>query len=107
MTWTYALDEVALAEGALRAVYPLGVNVLLARVEGAVHAVSGACAHMSCPLINGNLAGHTLTCPCHDWRFDLRTGRFLDAPELGLRVFGTRFEQGKIFVNLDAPGGTP
>lgn len=101
------MDDTALIEGAPTAVYPLGVNVLLARVDGAIHAVSGACAHLGCPLITGALEGHTLMCPCHDWRFDLRTGRFLDAPELGLRVFNTRFDQGKIFINLDQPGGVP
>ena len=47
-----------------------------------------------------NLAGYTLTCPCHDWRFDVRTGRFLDAPELAIAVYPTKSEAGKLFVNL-------
>jgi 3-phenylpropionate/trans-cinnamate dioxygenase ferredoxin subunit len=81
-------------------VYPLGVNVLLARVEGAVYAVSGKCAHMACPLFMGRLEGHRIVCPCHDWRFDLRTGRFLAAPELGLTMYATKLEAGKLFVNL-------
>jgi 3-phenylpropionate/trans-cinnamate dioxygenase ferredoxin subunit len=107
MTWTDVLDEKALAEGMLQVVYPQGVNVVLARVDGAVHAVAGACVHLGCPLFNGTLVGHTLTCPCHDWRFDLRTGRFLDAPELGLQVYGARAEQGRLFVSLDSTGGAP
>jgi phenylpropionate dioxygenase-like ring-hydroxylating dioxygenase large terminal subunit len=44
------------------------------------------------PLFTGTLEGHTLTCPCHDWRFDVRTGRFLEAPELGLAVYPTKSE---------------
>jgi len=28
-----------------------------------------------------------ITCPCHDWRFDVRTGEFLDAPEVRLAVY--------------------
>jgi 3-phenylpropionate/trans-cinnamate dioxygenase ferredoxin subunit len=55
---------------------------------------------MACPLISGTLSGHTLACSCHDWRFDIRTGRFLDAAELGLAVYPTKSEEGKLFVSL-------
>ena len=98
--WTYVLDDTALPEGRMAPVYPLGVNVLLARVGGMVYAVSGKCAHMACPLFMGRLEGYTIVCGCHDWRFDVRTGRFLDAPELGLTVYPTKLEAGKLFVNL-------
>jgi len=100
-TWTQVLDDIALPEGRVAPVYPRGVNVVLARVGGAVYAVSGACAHMACPLFMGRLEGFTITCPCHDWRFDVRTGRFLDAPAIGVAVYPTRLEAGKLFVNLD------
>lgn len=101
MEWTYVIDEAALPERAIAPVYPLGVNVLVARVGGAVYAVSGRCAHMACPLLLGTLDGHTLTCSCHDWRFDIRTGRFLDAPELGLATYRVKSEAGRVFVSLD------
>ena len=98
--WTYALDDAMLLEGRMTPVYPLGVNVLVVRVGGAVYAVSGKCAHMACPLSGGRLEGYTVVCGCHDWRFDVRTGKFLDAPELGLTVYPTMLEAGKVFVNL-------
>ena len=98
--WTFALDDTSLREGEMTPVYPLGVNVVLARVSGAVYAVSGACAHMACPVFMGRLEGYTITCPCHDWRFDVRTGKFIDAPELGLKAYPTKSEEGKLFVNL-------
>jgi 3-phenylpropionate/trans-cinnamate dioxygenase ferredoxin subunit len=100
MVWNYVMDEAALPEGRMAPVYPLGVNVVIARVGGAVYAVAGKCAHMACPLFCGTLDGFTLTCPCHDWRFDIRTGRFLDAPELGLAVYAAKSEAGKLFVSL-------
>ena len=101
MNWTYVLGDAALLEGNMAPVFPLGVNVVLARVEGAVYAISGKCAHMACPLFTGRLEGHTITCPCHDWRFDVRTGKFLDAPELGVPVYPTKSEAGRVFVKLD------
>lgn len=100
MTWIYVIDEASVPEGGMAPVYPLGVNVVIARVGGSVHAVSGKCAHMGCPLSGGALDGHTLTCACHDWRFDVRTGRFLDASELGLTVFPVKSEAGKLFVDV-------
>lgn len=100
MPWTYVMDETALPEGAMAPAYPSGVNLVIARVGGLVYAVSGRCAHMGCPLFTGFLDGHTLTCPCHDWSFDIRTGCFLAAPELGLAVYPTKSESGKVYVNL-------
>jgi 3-phenylpropionate/trans-cinnamate dioxygenase ferredoxin subunit len=55
---------------------------------------------MACPLEGGKLEGATLTCPCHDWRFDVRSGEFLDAPELRITTFATKVEDGKVLVEL-------
>ena len=100
INWTYALDDTALLENHMMPSYPLGVNVLLARVGGSVYAISGVCAHMACPLFTGKLEGYIITCPCHDWRFDIRTGKFLDAPELGLVTYSTKSEDGKLLIKL-------
>jgi nitrite reductase/ring-hydroxylating ferredoxin subunit len=85
--WIDVMDEGSLPEGSLVPVYPLGVNVVTARANGTVYAVSGKCAHMGCPLFTGTLAGAILTCPCRDWRFNIQTGEFIDAAELRLKVY--------------------
>ncbi len=72
----------------------------MARVNGSVYALEGKCAHMGCPLFCGTLAGGILTCPCHDWRFNIKTGEFIDAAELRLKVYSTQAQNGKLFVNL-------
>jgi len=100
INWTYVLDDEALLENHMMPSYPMGMNILLARVDGAVYAISGKCVHMACPLFTGKLEGYVITCPCHDWRFDIRTGQFLDAPELGLAIYSTKSEDGKLFINL-------
>jgi len=101
INWTYVLDDKALLESHMMPSYPMGVNILLARVNGAVYAISGKCAHMACALFTGKLEGYIITCPCHDWRFDIRTGQFLDAPELALAIYSTKSEDGKLFVDLN------
>jgi 3-phenylpropionate/trans-cinnamate dioxygenase ferredoxin subunit len=101
MNWTYVLDDAELLEGHMTAAYPLGINVILARVSDTIYAISGKCAHTACPLFIGKLDGYIITCPCHDWRFDVRTGKFLDATELRLEVYPTKSETGKVYVNLN------
>jgi len=102
--WAYAIDEAALVEGALVTVRYGAESALLARVGGAVYAVGDKCAHMACPLRRGKLEGHSLICPCHDWRFDIRTGRFEDAPELGIDFYEVKSEAGKVFIRLAVRG---
>jgi len=98
--WIYVADDGALTDGGMMPVYPLGVHVLLAKTGGLVYALSGKCAHMACPLYTGTLEGDILTCPCHDWRFNIRTGEFLDARELRVETYQTKSENGKLFVKL-------
>jgi len=99
--WIYVMDDAALLEGRMAPVYPLGINVVLARVDGIIYAVSGACAHMACPLFTGKLSGHTITCPCHDWRFDLTTGEYEEGPGFKLTKYDWKIQQGKIWVKTE------
>jgi 3-phenylpropionate/trans-cinnamate dioxygenase ferredoxin subunit len=99
-SWTATVDEAKVREGSPVPAYPKGVGVLLIRLDGQIHAIRNKCAHMACPLEGGLLEGAILTCPCHDWRFDVRSGGFLDAPELGIPVYPTRVEDGKVLVDV-------
>jgi nitrite reductase/ring-hydroxylating ferredoxin subunit len=102
MNWIYVLDDSTLPEGQMTVVFPLGLNIVLARVDDSIYAISGKCTHMACPLFTGKLNGYTITCPCHDWRFDIRTGKFLDASEIGLEIYPVKSETGKVYINLNA-----
>ena len=90
-----------LKDGVLRAVWPLGLPVLLVRKGGSVFAVENRCAHMGCPLTAGSLEGYILTCPCHDWRFDVRDGIFLEAPELRIKSYPVKIEGEKILIQAE------
>lgn len=94
------IESSALAEGRPAAVFPLGLPVLLIRLGGEVFALENRCAHLGCPLTAGKLDGHILECPCHDWRFDVRDGKFLDAPELGVKIYAAGIKEGKVFVRI-------
>ncbi len=100
--WVLVLKESGLAEDRPRVVYPRGVPVLLIKKEGVIYALSNKCPHMGCPLDGGALEGYVMQCPCHDWRYDIRTGTFLDAGEIALRRYDLRAGGGGIFVKVEA-----
>ena len=74
-----AVKAQELAEGGLATVKSGDKEILLAKVDGKIHAIDNACGHLAYPLNDGKLAGHVVTCPWHFARFDVRTGAVVSA----------------------------
>ena len=71
-------------------------------LAGRLRAVQSFCPHMQGPLFQGTVAGETVTCPWHEWRFSLGTGKRLD-------LEGRELAGGAKLAFLDArvgPAGT-
>lgn len=98
--WTFALELNALEENRPNQASANGSQILIFKKGGEIYATGGKCPHLGCMLFAGSLDGYTLKCPCHDWRFDIRTGQFLDAPEIKLPSYPVKIEGQKIFVRL-------
>ncbi|HHX73977.1 MAG TPA: Rieske (2Fe-2S) protein [Firmicutes bacterium] len=98
--WEKAMPVDELPENTLANRKMGGRNILLARVDGQYYALLNDCPHLGCFLHKGLLRGHTVTCPCHDWVFDLRTGEFTAAPEIAIPVFPVKVTGGEIYVDL-------
>lgn len=103
-SWIFVLEENKLTEGGVNIVSAKGLSILLIKEDGEIYAVSNRCAHMGCALGGGSLKDRTIQCPCHDWRFDLRTGEFLNAREIKIPVYPWRIVEGKIFINIEEGG---
>lgn len=65
----------ALPEGKMIAVEAKGRNVLLTNIGGEIFAMDAICSHKGGPLCEGVLEEHTVTCPWHSAKFDVRTGK--------------------------------
>lgn len=99
--WVSVIEDAKLKDNSVRLVFPKGIGLLLIRKAGSqVYAISNKCAHMGCPLKGGFLDGYIMQCPCHEWRFDIRSGEFLDAPEIKIAVYKWKAENGNIFVEI-------
>ena len=95
------LDETELQEGSMKLVTVEGIPVLLVKVHGQIFAIDNRCPHMSCGFSGGSLDGYVIICPCHDWRFDLRTGEYEEEKEMKLTKYEWKIESGKILVKVD------
>ncbi len=99
--WVFAIEENKLQENNLNMVFPKGLPVLLIKKAGEIYAISNKCAHMACALAGGSLKDYMIECPCHDWRYDIRTGEFQDAGEIKIPVYEWRLSDGKIFIKIE------
>lgn len=89
------------AEGEVRAVEAgPDLRLLVARVDGRLHALDDVCNHAGCHLSEGRVRAGRVTCPCHYMSFDLRDGRLLSVPRLAgdQRTFPVVEEAGEVAV---------
>lgn len=97
----YSIKESQLKGGQMLAVSVKGNSILLAKVEGQIFGVSNKCPHMGCQLQGGVLNGFIVMCPCHDWKFDVRNGQYLEIPEVTLTTYRCSVQNGKIYVEIE------
>ena len=99
--WVFTIEDTELQEDNVTLVFPRGLSILLIKKGRDVYAISNKCAHMGCPLASGSLDGYLITCPCHDWQFDIRTGEFVDVREIKIPTYQWKVLDGKLFVNIE------
>lgn len=83
-----------------------GDMVALFHVDGAWHALDDVCTHDGGPLGDGELRNHTISCPRHGAKFDIRTGAALTMPAVRpTRAHDVKVEDGGVWVRLQAAAG--
>jgi apoptosis-inducing factor 3 len=76
----FKIDDVA--DGKILLGHAFGEAVLVARRGDELFAIGATCTHYGGPLAKGLMVDHTVHCPWHHARFDLRTGEAIAAPAL-------------------------
>ena len=75
--------------------------VVLFHVDGQFSCIDDVCTHDSGPLGEGELCGHTIACPRHGAKFDVRSGKALAMPATqSTRVHEVKVEGDDIFVKI-------
>jgi 3-phenylpropionate/trans-cinnamate dioxygenase ferredoxin subunit len=79
--------------------------VALFQVGGKFFAIDDVCTHDGGPLAEGKLEGHTIACPRHGAKFDIRTGAALTMPATKpTAAHEVKVEGDSVYVRLK-PGG--
>ena len=69
--------------GALKKIILQDKEILIANVNGDYSAIDNICPHFGGDLSQGTLEGNVLTCPRHQAKFDVTTGRVISPPKVG------------------------
>ncbi len=56
-------------------------RIAVIRTQSGIHALDNACPHQGYGLVTGGLAGETVVCQWHNWKFDVRTGECTQGEE--------------------------
>ncbi len=96
-----SVKESEIKEGQMRAVRVKGKPILLVRKGGKVFGVSNYCPHMGCTFERGILRDYMVMCPCHGWKFDVRTGEYIENKGATLQTYRCKVEDGKIYVEIE------
>lgn len=94
-----------LTEGELRGLEVGERLVLLARLAGRITAMDDSCNHAGCLLSGGwlNEKKAAVVCPCHEYAFELGTGRNVTFPKLcgDQHAFEVRVENGRVMIRFE------
>jgi 3-phenylpropionate/trans-cinnamate dioxygenase ferredoxin subunit len=76
--------------------------VVVLHVSGEVFAIDDVCTHDGGPLGEGVLEDHTIACPRHGAKFDIRTGAALTMPATRpTKVHEVKVEGGEVLVRIN------
>ena len=78
-----------------------GCVALFRTADDRVFALDDRCPHKGGPLSEGIVHGHQVTCPLHNWVFDLNTGTALGADEGTVRTWPVRVDDGRVLISTD------
>ena len=64
----------------MKMVYLDKQEILLVKLDDKIYAIEGLCSHKGAPLDEGELNDRVLTCPWHQSKFDVTSGKVVMVP---------------------------
>ena len=86
----------------------IGPNQIgLFREADGVFAIDNVCPHRGAPLHEGFVAEGAVTCPWHQWTFQLSDGVCRNIPKVKIASFPVEIRDGAIWVDVADTGAPP
>ena len=93
-------DELVLGRGRFAAVGGHELAIFRLADPGRYVVVENACPHAGGNLAAGEVRAGVVTCPWHEWKFNLNSGRCTLASDVGLTRYECRVEDGYLWALL-------
>jgi NAD(P)H-dependent nitrite reductase small subunit len=77
-----------------------GKPVAVFNCDGAFFAIDDTCPHQGGPLGEGEVEGMVVTCPWHEWRYDVRTGVNVDDDACKVATYPVRIDGDDLLVEI-------
>ncbi len=91
------IDDIPL-RGARKLKTAFGCIAVFRTGEAEVFAATDRCPHKGGPLSEGIVHGQSVTCPLHNWVFDLNTGQ-AQGEDGAIATFPVRVEHGRVLID--------
>ena len=75
-------------------------TVAISNVDGKFFAINNTCLHRGGPLGLGELSGKIVTCPWHNWQYDVTTGKLVANPTIGVACYHVELRGEDIWVDV-------
>lgn len=93
-----ALEDIP-AQGARLVKTAAGCIAVFRAADDRVFALDDRCPHKGGPLSEGIVHGHGVTCPLHNWVFDMNTGMAQGADDGAVRTYPVEVKDGRILLD--------
>ena len=97
-TWHDVAPVTALTDGETAYFDCDGRNLFVFKNGAVLKVYDSRCPHEVTDIPHLALAGTKLTCPKHEWAFDIETGRCIDKGDRPLNEFPHKVEEGRMWV---------
>ena len=94
------LHKDALETGEVTEIIIAGKAIAVCNVGGEFFAITNSCPLAGCPLSEGSLDGHVITCPYHGWSYDVRSGLGITYPDSKIQKYEACVKEDAVCVKV-------
>ncbi len=80
------------------------VEIALFHTAEGLSALNNVCPHRGAPLYEGMVSAGQVTCPWHQWQFDLKDGHCRNIPGPRVDAYPVEVRDGLIWIDLENQG---
>lgn len=88
-------------EGRGKLVQADGKDIALFKKDGKIYAIENKCKHEGGQLAEGEVNDKIVTCPLHQWKYDITTGEGKTVPGVNQNKYNVKIEDEDVLVEID------